>query len=103
ADHGLDSTLRQTSRKAAKRHVVEIVAHSGSLAVLHKCFRRAVAEGRQWLGAIPGHRLFLAARPFLDPADDLQHFAKASPRLRCSAALRTIKCFPGKTRGFGKL
>ena len=57
------SRFRQTSRKAAKGHVIEIVTNRSGLSILHERFGGASAECRKRLGPIPGHRLFLAARP----------------------------------------
>src|SRR6185312_16899410 len=43
-DRGRDNTCREISSKAAERHVIEIVANGGRLAVLHEGLRGPAAE-----------------------------------------------------------
>src|SRR5690606_5265462 len=103
ADHVRDSRCRQTSRKSAQRHMVEIIADGSGLSLLDQRLGRAAAKGRQGLRTVPGHGLLLAAGPVRYTADDLQHLAEPHLRLGRPAALGTVKRLAGKPGGLGEL
>src|SRR5438067_28420 len=102
-DHAPCSMFRKTSSKAAQGDMIEIVTDRSGLALLHERFGGTPAECRKRLGSIPGHRLFLAARPIRHAADDLKHFPKTSLSLYRPAALRPIEGLASKTGGLGQL
>lgn len=83
--------------------MIEVVPHRVGLPRFDERLGRAAVQGRDRLGAIPGHGLGIAAGPVPHAADDFEHFGDAGLGFGGGAAGRFGDAGLAEADGLGEL